>query len=280
MARIAHRDRRFPSIAVCLASLAALAGCRFTLVEDLYVLDGMEACEKMSLEQLAQKARGYDHGTDSFELKCALSALRDAQPAPIHRTSLPARICYLLADRTPAPTSRERLAAEGVRWAEIALEETREEGPVRYFLAANLGLAVYDHTALAIKNLKRISKELERAIELSPGVDQGGPLRVMGMLLLMAPPWPRGIGDGERACELLERAVREYPLHPLNHIFYAQALWEVEEEEAEDEVKEHMRRGLELLDQGRWGDAKQRWTKLLQELAKEANANVLPPPGS
>jgi len=258
--------------------LAGTTACRFSLVEDLYVLKGMDTCPKQSLEAMSKEAAAFDHGTKDFPLYCALDLLRRSVRHPIHRSQLPARICYLLADRGETSTSRERLAAEGVRWAEIALEQPAmgQEGAIHYYLAANLGLAVYESTALAVKNLKRLHRELESAMELAPEVDEGGPLRVMGMLLLMAPPWPRGIGDGEKAVELLEKAVTEYPKHPLNHIFYAQCLWEVEEEEAEDKVREHLKLGMELLKNPRWGDAEKRWSKLLQDLAKEAGASFLP----
>ncbi len=259
--------------------LAGLTACRFSLVEDLYVLKGMEKCPDQSLEAMSKDAIAFDHGTKDFPLYCALDLLRRSVRHPIHRSQLPARICYLLADRGETSASRERLAAEGVRWAEIALEQPAmgQEGAIHYYLAANLGLAVYESTALAVKNLKRLHRELESAMELAPEVDEGGPMRVMGMLLLMAPPWPRGIGDGEEAVELLEKAVTEYPKHPLNHIFYAQCLWEVEEEEAEDKVREHLKLGMELLKNPRWGDAEKRWSKLLQDLAKEAGASFLPP---
>ena len=66
---------------------------------------------------------------------------------------------------------------------------------------------------------------------LTPDVSSAGPYRVLGMVYLKAPPWPRGIGDGDKALELLQEAVRRSPEYPLNRIFYARALWEVEGED-------------------------------------------------
>jgi hypothetical protein len=278
--------RASPILITCLALLSS--GCFFSLPDDLFKLNGLERCPEEDMDVLAKRIAGFDHATSTSDLKCALGQLRVARPQAIHETSACSKVCFLLADRHRRAEDRERLAAEGVRWAEIALDgdprvarygirgdETVEEGRVNYYLAVNLGIAVRDHTALALKNLKKLSRVLQVAIRLSPNVDSGGPLRVAGLLYLVAPPWPQGIGDGDRALELLERAVHEHPEHPLNHIFYAQALHELEEGD-EAEVKRHLDEGIRLLAQDKWGRARERWTKLLRDLAKEANVDLLP----
>ncbi len=274
-----------------IALALAAGGCSIfaSLPDDLYNLHGLETCPEFQEERLAEQARGFTHTTPSSELKCALGQLRAARPSDIHETSVPANICYLLADRHRNATDRECLAAEGVRWAEIALDGdpslalygirkdgTREEGRTSYYLAVNLGIAVRDHTALAIKNLGTISRELKNAVKLYPDEEHGGPLRVLGLLYLMAPPWPKGIGDGDRALEILEWAVEQYPEHPLNHLFYAQALLEMEEDDAGKKVKQHLELGNRLLEDGKWGDASDRWRKLFEDLASEADVNLLP----
>jgi hypothetical protein len=258
---------------LCVSTLL-LGGCRFSLPEDLYKLNRLSACPEMTLDSLVQRADRFDHTTPSSLLRCSLGLLRHSRPAPVHRTATGAKICYLLADRVVNPADREKLAAEGVRWAEIALEETAEEGRIRYYLAVNLGLAVRDSMSLALRNVRRLERELMVAVKLLPGEDQGGPLRTLGLLYLMAPPWPKGIGDGDKALDLLERAVAEYPKHPLNHIFYAQALWELEEDE--NLARQHLQTSNQLLSNGSWGDARKRWEKLMAELAKTAGFKLLP----
>lgn len=282
-------------IALVLFALSS-AGCRFSLPDDLYTLHGMEAkCEELDVDRLAERIAAFGPTSPTHQLKCALWQLRTMRPQGIHQTAAPAKVCFLLADRHLDSTDRERLASEGVRWAEIALEgdprfalygikgdNSVEEGRVSYYLAINLGIAVHDHTALAVKNLKKLASELRRAVRLSPDEDQGGPLRVLGLLYLMAPPWPQGIGDGDKALTLLRQAAEHYPGHPLNHLFYAQALWELEEDEPK--VKQELDRCNELLKTGKWGGAKERWQKLLKDLAKDAEVKLIPldgpPPGS
>ena len=243
----------------------------------------------MDSDDLLARIRKFDISTPSSELYCALYLLRTMRASSIHETSAPAKVCYLLADRHDNASDKERLASEGVRWSQVALdgapaqalygirgENTEEEGRVNYYLAVNLGIAVHDHTALAIKNINRIVKALKKAVQLVPGEEMGGPLRVLGLLYLVAPPWPQGVGDGDKALILLKQAVAYYPFHPLNHVFYAQALWEVEEEDAEQDVKKEISAGNKLLTDKRWKGAKERWTKLLKNLAKEADVTLVP----
>ena len=267
-------SRYIPAGALLVALLAP--GYTFTLPEDIVDLGIQDTCPKWSAKELQTRAKEFDHRTETSTLQCALGTLRNAAPADIHRTETGAYICYLLADRTSDnQEKKERYAAEGVRWAEIALTERIEPiGAVHYYLAVNLGMAVRQHATLAVKNLKRLEEELVRARELSPGEEQGGPLRVLGMLYLMAPPWPKGIGDGDKALELLKEASERYPDHPLNHVFYAQALWDLEEDDALDQVKSHLKKSRELIQKGDWGTARDRWLKEIDKIAADAEINL------
>jgi tetratricopeptide (TPR) repeat protein len=254
------------------ALLAALlaAGCSFTLPKDLVQLDDLDTCPPMSIDELAARASGFDSRTATHDLRCALGTLRAASPAAVHRTSVGARICLLLAERTDEAERRERYAAEGVRWAEIALEEGAvTDGAVHYYLALNLGLAVREHAPLAAKNMKRIESELLEAKRLAPHLDHGGPLRTLGTLYLVAPAWPEGIGDGEKALALLKQAVNQFPQHPLNHIFYAQALWDLEQEDAKDQVQQILAHARRLLELGDWGEVKKMWMREYEQVAGE-----------
>jgi tetratricopeptide (TPR) repeat protein len=232
-----------------------LAGCTFSLRKEIVYL--------------------YP-SADTFILECALDLVRNAKGGPIHQTSAGAQLCFLLADRTETDQiRRERFASEGVRWAERALAESAQDrGDVYYYLAVNLGIAIKEHTAVALKNLDRLVSSLEKALELSPDVNYGGPYRVLGMVYLMAPPWPQGIGDGDRALELLQEAVRRYPEYPKNQIFYAQALWELEGEDMKQEITGRLEEALRLMNQEQWQSVKDRWIDDLNYVAKEAHIKL------
>jgi tetratricopeptide (TPR) repeat protein len=253
-----------------------LSSCTSSLPEEVVSLGHTDKCPEWTLAQLERNAPLFNHDTDTFTLQCALGLLRNSKGAPIHQTSSGSHICFLLADRTDTDqVRRERFASEGVRWAENALAENgKEDGDVYYYLAVNLGIAVKEHMALAVKNLDRLVSCLDKAIELSPDVNYGGPYRVLGMLYLKAPPWPRGIGDGDRALELLHEAVHRHPEHPKNQIFYAQALWELEGEDEKKEIQKHLEEGLRLMNQEQWKGAKDRWIDDLSYVAKEADIEL------
>jgi tetratricopeptide (TPR) repeat protein len=161
------------------------------------------------------------------------------------------------------------------RWAERALAQGEEDrGDVHYYLAVNLGINVEKHPVAAVKNLDRLVASLEKAMVLTPDVSNGGPYRVLGMVYLKAPPWPRGIGDGDKALELLQEAVRRHPEYPLNRIFHARALWEVEGEDNAQEITEHLEEALRLLNQEQWKAVRERWMDDLSKVAKEAHIEL------
>ena len=122
---------------------------------------------------------------------------------------------------------------------------------------------------LAMENLERLEIEMKRALALNPGIDDGGPLRLLGALYLKAPAWPNGIGDLDKALELLEKAVKDYPAHPINHLFYAQALWAEGEEPALGQAKAEFELGGKLLAEGNWGYNKAPWKKEFDEFKQE-----------
>ena len=96
-----------------------------------------------------------------------------------------------------------------------------------------------------------------------PELEQGGPLRVHGMLYLRAPPWPASIGDLEAALELLEAAVQQFPEHPQNHLFLAQVLHEDGDAEAAAAALE---RAEQAIADGDWGAAGPRWQTEIEAL--------------
>jgi len=232
--------------------------------------DRLSDCPEQTAAALLAEQNQLGPLTDTHTLFCALNVLRDTQEPAVRRTALGSRLCLHLAEREADEEKREKLAAEGVEFAEAALaQEGGGDGAVHYYLAANLGLAVREHITLAMNNLGRLESEMKQALALSPDIDDGGPLRLLGALYLKAPAWPDGIGDLDKALELLEKAVKEHPGHPLNHLFYAQALWEEGSEASLSRAKAEFALGEQLLAEGNWGYSKESWQKEFAEFARE-----------
>lgn len=207
------------------------------------------------------------------ELECGLATLRDSHDPRLMRSALGSRIALHLAERNENPGQRESLAHEGVRLAEQALNQGGEhDAAVHYYLAINLGLAVHDHPVEAAHAVQRLETEASRAVSLNPDLDGGGPLRLLGMLYLKAPAWPAGIGDGDKALDLLKQSVDKHPEHPLNHLFYAQALWDLEGESMLPQTRAAYARGLDCLEKGNWGFNKTPWQKEFSSFNHELEA--------
>ncbi|MGR8998110.1 MAG: sterol transporter outer membrane protein BstC [Gammaproteobacteria bacterium] len=260
-----HKTRLLPVVSV----LACLAGCA-GLPSDHVQFERLSDCPKQTAASLIPKQNQLGRLSDTHTLVCALTELRNTKDPAVLRTSLGSRLCLHLAEREANQEKREKLAAEGVSFAEAALAQGGGgDGAVHYYLAVNLGLAVREHIALAMENLNRLEHELKQALVLSPDIDGGGPMRVLGMLYLKAPAWPNGIGDRDKALELLEKAVKEYPGHPLNHLFYAQALWDEDDDAVLAQVKAEFALGERLLAEGNWGYSKEPWQKEFEEFQQE-----------
>jgi tetratricopeptide (TPR) repeat protein len=249
--------------------LSFMVGCA-GLQRDRVRLDRLSDCPSQTADTLVAQQNKLGPLSDTHALACALNVLRDTQDHAALRTALGSRLCLHLAERELNPEKREKFATEGVNFAEAALAQGGVgDGAVHYYLAANLGLAVREHITLAMENLGRLESEMKQAVALSPDIDDGGPLRLLGALYLKAPAWPNGIGDLDKALELLEKAVKDHPGHPLNHLFYAQALWHDGDEASLSQAKAEFALGEKLLTEGNWGYSKEPWQKEFAEFAQE-----------
>ena len=211
-----------------------------------------------------------DSRTLTEELQCRLIFLRSTADPLFLEDHFPSRISFLLAERETDPTIQERLAAEGVLWAERAISYgARGDGRVYYYWAVNQGLVIRNHPTLALKKIKLMAERLEVANQKVPSEDWGGPGRVLGLVYLKAPPWPQDIGDCDKALVLLKQTAERFPQHPLNHLFFAQALWDVNESESMEDIRRELEETRELLKEERWGFARKVWAKELEEFEKK-----------
>jgi len=253
-----------------LFSISVLIGGCSHLGKEVVVLSMIKDCPEYNDKDWLAKADFIDSKTPTHELQCWLAFLRATSNPVILQSHFPSQICILLAERQEDQETQGKLAAEGVHFAEQAISMGAEEdGRVHYYWAVNMGLAIRRHFALALQNLKPLAERLESAQQKVPAEEWGGPGRVLGMLYLKAPSWPQNIGDYDKAFALLKQTVGQFPKHPLNHLFYAQALWTINESDSIEEIRGELEKTRELLKEERWGFAKNSWVKELEEFEKE-----------
>ncbi|MEY4685547.1 MAG: hypothetical protein RLZ25_2006 [Pseudomonadota bacterium] len=250
-----------------LSLTVILSGCG-ALPNRIVLFGPVSGCSGVSEESLLASRNSLGATTSTDELHCAMRIARNATMPSFVKSSLSSEIALHLAERQAPGADREALAAEGVKLAERSLSAGgKQDAAVHYYLAANLGLAINDHPVQAAENLHRLEDELTLAVKISKAVDQGGPLRLLGMLYLKAPPWPTGVGDGDKALSLLKESVDEFGDHPLNHLFYAEALFEVDEKTAEAQAE--IKKGQLLLANGPWGNNREIWQKEFADVINE-----------
>jgi hypothetical protein len=257
-------NTRFSFLLVAVSLLAS--GCA-SLRDESVVFKGLSDCPAQSAANLLANQTQLGPASSTHSLQCALTVARESRDAALNRSALPSRLALHLAEREADPRRKVALANEGVQLAERALQQGgMNNGAVQYYLAANLGLSVRDRPLEAAQQLPRLEQTLKKAVQLEPGIDQGGPLRLLGMLYLKAPPWPTGLGDGDKALDLLKQARSRYPGHPLNDLFYAQALWEVDNQV--DQARTALELGQRALQAGAWGYNKAVWAREFATFAK------------
>ena len=228
-----------------------------------------DKCSSWDISRVLKLKADLGPTTPVDHLKCALNVLRHTQP-DVEKAKLASKICMLLADQSDDESAQNKLAAEGYRWAKKALElGGQKDGEIHYYLSVNLGIAVQHSMFLAAKKISEIIKHLKIAKKLSPDVDMGGPQRVLGVIYMMAPEWPKGPGDIDRAEELLSDVAKKYPDHPLNHFYYAQVLYQAEGGSRLDEIKRQLKIAKALTEKGNWGYLKKRWLKMIMDFQKK-----------
>ncbi|OHD65084.1 MAG: hypothetical protein A2176_02375 [Spirochaetes bacterium RBG_13_51_14] len=176
------------------------------------------------------------------------------------------RVAFFVADAIDTDEDKMKKSADiGVKAARsIGITDANPE--ICYYFALNQGLITRTKGLFAINRLPEIEGALKIAQKVEH-LDSGGPLRVLGMLYLKAPAWPSGIGDLDKALEFFERAVKKYPSHPQNFMFYAQALTE---DDNKDSALQNLDMAYRLSVPEIWGVYySKKWRTEIDELKKK-----------
>ncbi len=139
--------------------------------------------------------------------------------------ALRAASCYAtLVERNPGKSAGLEDARRGQAAAETAVRKLPGSGLAHYLAAYLTGLVAERAPLRGLALVPVIEREAQRAAELDPGVDRGGPDRMLGELYLRAPGSPFSVGNRDKAVRHYQRAVAAEPAAAENRLGLAEAL--------------------------------------------------------
>lgn len=162
-------------------------------------------------------------------------------PTPALLTLVEVRVW--LVEHETDPDIREDLATRAVHAGQWCLEASPEQPACRYRLAIAVGVQARERPGTGVDAMPVMIELLEAARGAEPGLDHGGPDRVLALLYLRAPGWPTGPGDPDLGYEHAAAATGIDPEFPPNHLALGEALAAVDRAE---EAKEAYHAALDL----------------------------------
>lgn len=205
------------------------------------------APEGRSAAALLEDARGaFARRPDPAAVRASLALYRaaaQADPAGVEGLDGALHAAVWLAQRERSAEERSRRASEAVELGQLCAERAPQDARCDYGLALGLGVQAKERPSTAGEGLKLMVERLRRAAARDPGLDDGGPERVLALVLLRAPGWPLGPGDPEAALGEARKASARSPDFPPNALALAEALAGNGDPAA---ARETARRGLAL----------------------------------
>ncbi len=239
-----------------------------------------KACEEQRTFIVTTKNVSADELAEMADVMCrngratrfGYSLARHALELDAKQTVAASALAYCAAMRAEMakkkPECVKRLTERGMEAAQVAGAGAPNEPRAAYLYTLNLGLALQHMGIGALFKIGDLEKHIKIALT-DPSVDEGGPLRVAGLFYLKAPAWPQGPGDYDLALETLERAVREFAEHPLNHVFVAEAYLDDGRVDDAQRALETARAKLTSRD---FGEYNERWRRAIKRLDKKIAA--------
>jgi hypothetical protein len=135
-----------------------------------------------------------------------------------------ARVSSWLVEHEPDAAERTRLVGVALEAGQWCTRRAPASPACDYALAQALGQQARENPSTSRDGLDKMLKALERSAAADPGIDHGGPDRVLALVYLRAPGWPLGPGDAEAGLACAQKAVALAPAHPPNQLAFAEAL--------------------------------------------------------
>jgi len=128
--------------------------------------------------------------------------------------------------------SKETLSTEEVELGQWCQRRSPAAAECDYRLAIALGQQAREKMSTGRDAMNRMVDLLHRAIAAAPALDDGGPHRVLALVLLRAPGWPAGPGDADEGLAEAKKAIALAPQSAANQLVLAEALVAAGEDDA------------------------------------------------
>jgi tetratricopeptide (TPR) repeat protein len=119
---------------------------------------------------------------------------------------------------------REKLASEEVQLGQWCQRRAPANAECDYRLAIALGQLARERSSVGHDAVNRMVTLLRHAAAVAPTLDEGGPHRVLAIILTRAPGWPAGPGDNEAALAEAKKAVAIAPNSAANQLALGETL--------------------------------------------------------
>ncbi len=153
----------------------------------------------------------------------------DADPEDVDALVGAMRACVWLADHEQSPEARKAAARRAVDAGQLCEQRKPDSPECSYWMAISLGVQARERRSTGYDAVDMMIERLQRVIGQDPGMDHGGPNRVLALVYLRAPGWPTGPGDPDLGLDEARRAVALAPDYPPNRLCLAEALVAIEE---------------------------------------------------
>jgi hypothetical protein len=224
-------SRRFIFIAPLLC--VSLFGCAGALREadELPALPKATIADTGLLSHRAQQLydeRGLPQVSEAAQLWLQAA---DADPEDIHGLVGAMRAFVWLADHEEPAEARKAAARRAVDAGQLCEQRAPDSPECLYWMAISLGVQARERRSTGHDAVDLMVERLQRVIEQEPGLDHGGPHRVLALVYLRAPGWPTGPGDPDLGLNEAYSAMALAPDYPPNHLCLAEALVATEDPE-------------------------------------------------
>jgi tetratricopeptide (TPR) repeat protein len=177
-------------------------------------------------EALAEADALYAKRPDADAVRAALGVYQSASVLDARRVEGAIGVIHTVAWLLEhgAKGDRKTLAAQALAAGAQCQVRAPDTPACNYWQAVARGIDGREHPSTGLTDLKHIVELLKKADAAAPELDEGGPARVLALVLVRAPGWPVGPGDPDAALEWATKAVERFPSHPLNQLVLAECL--------------------------------------------------------